>query len=224
MIVYLARNKINGMCYVGQTARALEVRIKEHIRHCRRTDRNKGIFHKALLKNGPDAFVWEVLGRAKDREALDRLEQAWVERLNSRSPQGYNLESGGNRNKRHSEESKARIAASNTGVVFSAERRARISKSKRGQKYTPRTPEHCAAISAAKMGRKTGPQTEEHRRKCALARSGENNSLAKLTSRQVEEIKALASAGFTTRDLVAKFPVHKTTINRIKAGKARVNG
>lgn len=224
MIVYLARNKSNGMCYVGQTARTLEVRIKEHLRHCRRTDRNKGIFHKALLKNGAEAFEWEILGRARDRETLDRLEQAWVERLNSRAPSGYNLETGGNRNKRHSEDTKARIAASNTGVVFSVERRAKIASAKRGQKYAPRTPEHCAAISAAKTGRKTGPQTEEHRRKCSLARSGERNSLAKLSNEQVKEIRSLAGGGATTRELVAQFSVNKSTINRIKSGKARANG
>lgn len=221
MIVYLARNKVNGKCYVGQTSRSLLVRAKEHSRHARRSDRSRGVFHKALLLHGAEAFEWEVLGRSRDRDRLDALERAWIDFLGSRVPDGYNLETGGNRNKRHSPESKARIAQAATGVEFSAARRARISASKTGQRYAPRTAEHRAAISAAKTGKKIKRAPAASYQAGGLARSGERNCRAKLTDTQVEEIRRLARSGIKTRELVVRFGVNKSTVNRIKNNKAR---
>ncbi|MCG7348897.1 NUMOD3 domain-containing DNA-binding protein [Sphingomonas sp. ACRSK] len=202
MIVYLARNVITGDRYVGQTSRSIDVRVREHLRHCRRTGKNKGIFHKALLKYGAEAFRWSVLGRARDRDALDRLEQAWIDFFKCRAPNGYNLECGGNRNKGHSPQSKALIAAANTGVVFSDERRARISKAKRGQKYPPRS--------------------QVHERKLSECKLGENNPACKLTDEQVAEVRALLSEGKLSQRVIAtRFGVSQSAISSIKMNKRR---
>ena len=202
MIVYLARNKINGMCYVGQTSRPILVRVKEHLRHCRRQDRRKGVFHKALLKHGQEAFEWEILGRASGREQLDELERAWVAALNCVTPNGYNLETGGNRNKNHSPRSRKLIAEAARGVVFSEERKAKISETKRGQKYAPRT--------------------EEHKRKLSECKMGSKNPSAVLSDQQVEEIRLLASSKSKPQSQIAlQYGVSQSTVSAIHLRKRR---
>jgi len=55
-IIYKATNKTNGMVYVGQTTKALEERIKEHIYSGMETP-----LGAAIQRYGKDAFIWEVI-------------------------------------------------------------------------------------------------------------------------------------------------------------------
>lgn len=91
MVIYLATNKIDGKRYVGQTIRSLEDRWKDH---CRVKDNN--YFHRAIRKYGPENFSLEILDTAESEDELDRKEMFWIEKLDTKFPNGYNLRDGGN--------------------------------------------------------------------------------------------------------------------------------
>jgi group I intron endonuclease len=96
--VYLATNRINGKCYVGQTIN-FDKRKKAH----KDTAYNgKGwLFHNAIRKYGFDAFNWELLYcremlcPEKDKASMDRCEKYYIKTLNTMAPNGYNLTAGG---------------------------------------------------------------------------------------------------------------------------------
>ncbi len=97
MIVYLATNKANGMQYVGLTRRStLAPRINEHFANARNSTKGsyKTIAH-AIRVYGEDAFQFEILDRLKDLKSLGRAERYWIQNLNTRHPNGYNVKKGG---------------------------------------------------------------------------------------------------------------------------------
>jgi group I intron endonuclease len=94
-IVYLAKNTINGKCYVGQTKYSLKKRRFEHEKSVR-GNKDDSHFHRALRKWGFDAFEWSVLRYGIDPSRLGKLEMFYVAKLKTRSDQnGYNMNDGG---------------------------------------------------------------------------------------------------------------------------------
>ena len=89
--IYKATNKINGMAYVGQSVHPFE-RIQQHA-----TDRrNKNsIFHRAIDKYGIDAFKWEWLAVARDKDEANEAERYYIEKEKTYKPNGYNMTKGG---------------------------------------------------------------------------------------------------------------------------------
>ncbi len=95
--IYLATNTINGKQYVGQ-AQDIDKRKNGHKRDVRN---GKGyVFHKALRKYGWDAFEWGVVFECQDK-LLNRWERYYIKRLNTKSPNGYNLTDGGEGTRGH---------------------------------------------------------------------------------------------------------------------------
>lgn len=92
MIVYLIRNNLNGMCYVGQTSNVLEKRLKLH-RHLP-TKRKATALTTDIHAHGWDSFSAEVLEETDD-EGADMAERFWIKAFNSLHPNGYNTEQGG---------------------------------------------------------------------------------------------------------------------------------
>ena len=84
--IYLLTNVLDGMRYVGRTKQSLKDRIRGHLRKndCR-------YIYNALTKHGFENFRLEELAVAYDKAELIRLEGEFVERLNTLSPNGYNL-------------------------------------------------------------------------------------------------------------------------------------
>ena len=68
------------------------------------------------FKHGKDAFAWEVLHENVPLEMLDNLESQHI-RLWRCLSNGYNLLSGGQTNKEHSDETKKRISESLKGKM-----------------------------------------------------------------------------------------------------------
>ena len=52
-------------------------------------------FHEAIRKYGFEDFDWEVIDSAETLEELNEKEIFWINKLNTLSPNGYNLEKGG---------------------------------------------------------------------------------------------------------------------------------
>ena len=90
-MIYIARNKTNGKCYVGQTHRSVRRRMNEHFRDPRKNH----AFDLAFRKYGPAAFdIITVYGVPS--ELLDQWESFFISALNTLAPNGYNLTTGGN--------------------------------------------------------------------------------------------------------------------------------
>ena len=92
--IYLIRNKVNDKCYVGQTSqKKAENRWSQH------KYRPHGLLKSAFQKYGFDNFEFSTICEIPQgdgwREALDAREILEISRLNTMTPLGYNLQSGG---------------------------------------------------------------------------------------------------------------------------------
>lgn len=88
--IYLIKNKLNGMTYVGQTIQSVEKRWSYHIKN-----KNTSIISK-VLKNNFNNFEFIELISCFSKEDLNYWEKNLIKTLNTLYPSGYNLTSGGN--------------------------------------------------------------------------------------------------------------------------------
>ncbi len=136
-IIYLIKNKINNKCYIGQTIRSLEKRWKEHSN----ANSTGSIINNAILKYQPENFEVSILVET-DNNKLDELEIKFIEEYKSLYPNGYNIQTGGNLNKKHCIESREKMRLSklgeknhNYGKPRNDETKKKISESKQGNKH-----------------------------------------------------------------------------------------
>lgn len=92
MKIYCIRNSVNGKCYIGQCTRSVELRWKEH----KLLNGKCRAIENAIRKYGADVFSIEEIASAESQSELDTLERFWIAKLNTVSPNGYNLSGGGN--------------------------------------------------------------------------------------------------------------------------------
>lgn len=94
--IYIISNKKNGKQYIGQTLKDVHTRF---IGHC--SNNPHTYIDRAIQKYGQDNFVVEQIERivGKDREdvkeTLDYLEKFYIDKFNTLSPSGYNVDTGG---------------------------------------------------------------------------------------------------------------------------------
>ena len=87
--IYIIKNKVNNKVYVGQSLNA-EQRFKSRCKG----DYDNSLVDKAIQKYGKDNFWFEIL--ESQVENYNDREKYWIRRLKSLSPNGYNLQAGGN--------------------------------------------------------------------------------------------------------------------------------
>lgn len=171
MIIYQIKNNFNGMRYIGQTTRTLKYRWD---RHCRYNPKRHSYISNAIQKYGKENFIIEEIDSASSIEELNAKEEFWIKFLDTMSPNGYNLVSGGENyftseetrkkrseslkgennpmfGKKLSEEHKKKISDSQKGRVFSEEHKQKISVSSKGKKYSEVTLEK---MRSSKLGEK----------------------------------------------------------------------
>lgn len=131
MFIYLIKNVINQKCYVGQTVQTLEKRWK---RHCWQSTQQSSrmAISKALSVHGIESFELTLLQTCDDQQSLNAAEQAWIAKLNTLAPHGYNLTTGGNMKGHLSDESKRKISVANQGRIRSVETKEKLSISHQG--------------------------------------------------------------------------------------------
>jgi group I intron endonuclease len=152
VIVYLARNRLNGKGYVGKTKRTLEQRTQEHLRFASKGSPQP--LHRAIRKYGVEAFEWRILVEGDcTEEQLGLLEQDFIERLGTFGTGGYNATKGGDgvRGWSPTPEHREKIAAAHRG-----EKSHNFGKSW-GRKG-PCSATHKRNISEGKFGTGTGPR------------------------------------------------------------------
>ncbi len=210
--IYLVTNTINGKHYVGQT-QDMDRRKKGHKR-----DAEKGsslIFHRAIRKYGWDAFEWKALFVVEGR-ALNRWERYYIKRLNTRSPNGYNLTDGGDGVVNPSVETRVKIARSHLGLRPTLESKAKNREAHLGRvpwnKGKPFSEECCAKMSRAHKGKSI---SLEQRKKIGLSlkgirrtpetiarmRKAQKGNKSRLGQHNSEEHKAHQREGWARRKL-----------------------
>jgi group I intron endonuclease len=146
MFIYLITNLINDKQYVGQTIQSLEKRWQ---RHCwKSTSKNSMPVCKAIVKYGKENFTIEKLCECISQEELDQQEILFANKLNTWSPNGYNLRAGNGKGSM-SQETKNKIADANIGRKRTPETRQNMSNAHKGKKHTP---EQRKKISDANKG------------------------------------------------------------------------
>ena len=193
--VYLLRNTVNDMKYVG-VSWSLRRRIKDH---CRATGPSRSYVRNAINEYGIQTFEISILHLGERRDCLER-EKVFIDEYGSLAPAGYNLCGGGEgpvagmtgeRNhwygKKFSDEHRAKISAANRGKKRDPEMGRKLSELFKGQKKPPEygeairqrmlggklTEEHKAAMSRANKGKKLSPEHVEKTRQALLKRGEE---------------------------------------------------
>lgn len=95
-IIYLITNKITKLQYVGLTVQLLERRWQYHIEHAYAGNiKSEDSLHAAIRKYGADNFNKREIDNGTTKKDLERKEKAWIEKLNTLVPNGYNISKGG---------------------------------------------------------------------------------------------------------------------------------
>lgn len=176
--VYLITNRINGNRYVGQTKMTLRRRWHGH---CSGDKRKATYLFNAIQKYGKDNFSMEPLIEVESQDLANEFEAEYIVRYCTRTPNGYNLMTGGGLSK-HSEESKRKLSVARLGkkltelhklnirlAMQDSELRQKLSDYRKGKKLTEdhkrkirdgvNRPEVLAKISMAMKGRTHTPET-----------------------------------------------------------------
>lgn len=90
--IYLITNLANRKQYVGYTSRTPEIRFQEHWRN---RDVDDSYLHRAMKKYGIANFIVETIEEIDESE-WQYKERYWIEKKNTMTPNGYNVNIGGN--------------------------------------------------------------------------------------------------------------------------------
>ena len=153
MFIYKITNKINGKIYIGQTTRSIKKRWSEHCR------KNSGcpVLSNSIKKYEKDNFKIEEIDGANSLSELNYLEDFYICKFNSLSPNGYNLKEGG-ANGSHTKDTVDKIRQASTGRLHSKESKEKMSKIATGRKQSKK---HIENNRIAQTGRKPSQKTIE---------------------------------------------------------------
>lgn len=94
--IYKITNNINQKVYIGQTINNMNKRFKKHLSQVNCKNICSALY-AAFKKYGQDNFIIEsIVTGDYTKEELNELEVFYIKKYNSISPNGYNLQSGGN--------------------------------------------------------------------------------------------------------------------------------
>ncbi|MUG97110.1 hypothetical protein F7734_34180 [Scytonema sp. UIC 10036] len=92
-IIYTITNCVNGKQYIGLTTTSLKERWERHLEQVYRHDRS--LVHDAIAEFGKENFTIESIDCAANPKELRIKERQWIQRLNTLTPNGYNVTLGG---------------------------------------------------------------------------------------------------------------------------------
>ena len=184
--VYKITNNVNGKVYIGQSV-SIQTRWKEHRNSLRRGDSRCTLLQRAWNKHGEENFSFEILELCTE-DMLDEVEIMYINMYDSCN-NGYNIESGGNSNKRLSENTKELLRQSHLGKKMSDETLRKMSESRMGDKNPMYGKTHSQEarkkISESKKGKPGRPQTDVQKERSRLANLGKPKS--EETRRKISE-------------------------------------
>jgi len=108
--IYKITNNQNNMVYVGQTIVGFKRRIATHKWELKSNRHKNEHLQRAWSLYGEDNFKFSIIELC-NKENIDGREMFWIKELNTMDEKfGYNLESGGNKNKYASNETKLKVS------------------------------------------------------------------------------------------------------------------
>lgn len=84
--IYVIRNRVNGLMYIGKTSRKFKIRWREHKRELNQGKKDNYWFQREWKLYGEENFEFLVLYTADELDDLDELEGYFVKKYNT-----YNL-------------------------------------------------------------------------------------------------------------------------------------
>lgn len=189
--VYLFQHKQNNKIYVGRTKNFQE-RLGSHVRTAKSIRAHKTYFHKALNKYGLESFNYFVIEEFEIFQECCEAESFWIAYFESNKKDiGYNLSAGGE---------------TNIGVIPTLETRKKL--------------------SLANKGKHSGPLKKETKLKISLTKKrlgsnrGERNWNTSLTDKAVGEIKGALILGASSKYIMEKYGLSKSTVAHIKSNRS----
>jgi len=159
--IYLVTNNLNGKQYVGQTIVA-----GNKVGH-------GYMVTAAYKKYGKENFTYETICSDLDNKAiLNFAERFWIKVMDSRTPNGYNIEHGGSSKDKVSDETRKKLSIANTGKKQSPEQIAKVVKALKSRpkevyervaaktKGLKRSPEFCKMIGDQHSGKVLSAETK----------------------------------------------------------------
>lgn len=144
--------------YIGMS-KNIKKRWNAHKRYLRENTHANSILQSSWNKYGELNFDFYILETCEEYE-LGEKEIFYIENLNTKQPNGFNISNGGD--------------CGNLGTKLSEETKMKMSISRKGKKKKPFSEEHKKNISLSKKGKK---MSDETRKKMSIAQSGENNPI-----------------------------------------------
>jgi group I intron endonuclease len=186
----------SGKMYIGITSHTAEERFVQHCKNTSGCIALKG----AIKKYGKENFTIDVLLKADDWELMQLAEIETIEKLNTKSPNGYNLTFGGDGRYGFivSDETRRKLSVAGKGRVLTDEHRKILSNI-----HKTRSPESYKKAGLSNTGRK---HTDEAKAKISTAHTGKVAS---------EETKAKLSE---IRKGAPKSEEHKANISKALKG------
>lgn len=219
--IYKITNIINGKFYIGSSVN-LNRRKSRHFEDFRKNIHSNPHFQNAYNKYGEENFIFEVIEYVEDKTMLIEREQHWLDYYKPFNEIGYNM---------------VKNASSCLGVKRSEETRKKMSESKKGipksestkeKMRQPRSEETKEKMRKPKANKNKNVENVEKVKPIKILKTkeeiseiqrGSNNPRAKLTEKDVIEIKRLIKNGVTNREIARKFNIGETTIAQIKTKK-----
>lgn len=194
MIVYVARNRLNGKLYVGKTVVSLSHARQRHHQRAKYIWKY-GVFSRfytALRKYGTDAFEWAVVYHGTSDADIQRKERELIARWNTMSSDaGYNMTPGGDggAGKTLSDEHKEKLRK-----AFSQEKNPQFGKVGAlhpafGNRHTQEAKQR---IAQAHKGRAVSKETRRKLSQTRIAMFAEQKAARVERDRQVRQLKAEA--------------------------------
>jgi len=149
--IYKSTNKITGKSYIGFDS-CWPRRKSVHKHHSKKPTQK---FHNSINKHGWDNFEWEIIYQSLDgKHCLNEMENYFIQ-LYDTFANGYNMTLGGEGTlgkkswlgKKHTQQTKDKIKAANTGKTFSEEHKQKLSNWQKGKSKRPFSEEHKKKIS-----------------------------------------------------------------------------
>lgn len=170
MCIYLRTNLINGKQYVGQT---IDFDRREYD-WLHETKYAGTYINNARNKYGTENFKTKALKECHTQEELNYWEQYYIKELNTKFPNGYNLNDGG---------------GGNSGYKLTQEQKNKLSESLKGRTVwnkglTNETDERVKKNSINKSG---FHHSEEMKRKTSEMKKGNKNWLGKHHSEETKK-------------------------------------
>ena len=162
--IYCIKNKINKKQYIGQSTN-VNKRIKSHINSLRNNSHHNQYLQNSWNKYGEKNFEITILEENCPDELLDYFERYYISTWKTMdSKYGYNLESGGNKNKRLSEKTRKKLSE--------------IHKGENNYFYGKKRPQHSELMKKMMLGENNPmfnkKHSEETRKKMSQSHKGKN--------------------------------------------------